>query len=153
MEAVRNEEMTIVRNATRAYLFVQIRSAIANSVSQFFHFGLKDNSFGYVIVQLPNGEFRTQAAPERFDLRPAGQVMVYGGVAIALGYIVAIARSLSAVEWATLRLLLAGLVANAMITGGLSTITSRYQSRVIWVVPVVALGLWLARRSRPLTAP
>ncbi len=151
MEAVRGEEMTIVRNATRAYPFVQIRSAIANSVTQFFRFGLEDNSFGYVIVQLPNGEFRTHAAPERVDLRPVGQVMVYGGVAIALGYIAAIARSLSAVEWGTLRLMLAGLVANAMVTGALSSITSRYQSRVIWVVPVVALGLWLARRSRPST--
>ncbi|HPU14475.1 MAG TPA: hypothetical protein PK808_00175 [Polymorphobacter sp.] len=147
MEAVRNEEMTIVRNATRAYPWVQIRSAIANSVTQFFRFGLEDNSFGYVIVQLPSGEFRTRAAPERVDLRPVGQVMVYGGVAVALGYIAAIARSLTAVEWGTLRLMLAGLVANAMVTGALSSITSRYQSRVIWVVPVVALGLWLARRS------
>lgn len=147
MEAIRAEEMTIVRAATRAYPLVQARAMLTNAATQFMRFGLEDNSFGYVIVERGPHDFRVHAVPERFDLRPAGQVMVYGGVVLALIYILAVARTLTAAEWGTLRLLLAGLAANALVTGGLSNLTSRYQSRVIWVVPVVALGLWLARRS------
>ncbi len=44
--------------------------------------------------------------------------------------------------------LLAGLVANAVATGGLSGVFPRYQARIAWLLPVVAMLLLLPPRRR-----
>lgn len=147
MERVRAEEMTIVRAATTQYPLVQIKAAAKNAVAQFVRFGLADNSFDFVVLQAPNGQYSVHRTTERLALRGFGDAMIYGGVLISLLYLISIARRLTRDEAGTLRMLLFGLVVNAAITGALSTLTSRYQSRVIWVLPVVALGFWLARRQ------
>jgi hypothetical protein len=148
MERVRAEEMTIVRAATAQYPLVQIKAAAVNAVAQFFRFGLADNSFDFVVLQAPDGHYSVHRTTERLALRDFGRTMIYGGVLLSLLYLISISRRLSLDEAGTLRMLLFALVVNAAITGALSTLTSRYQSRVIWVLPVVALGLWLARRQR-----
>ncbi|MGL4543238.1 MAG: hypothetical protein ACRCUI_12080, partial [Polymorphobacter sp.] len=153
MEAIRAEEMIIVRAAIAAYPWVQIKAVAKSSVKQFFRFGLKDNSFEFIIVKPPNGDYRIVRATEPHAIRPAIDIMIFGGIGLAVAYLLSIARSLGTVEAGTLRLVLAGLVANAAVMGGISAVTDRYQGRVIWVLPVMALGFWLARRAQTPVAP
>lgn len=46
-----------------------------------------------------------------------------------------------------------GLLLNAAVTGGLSAVHARYQSRVIWLVPLAACATVLAVRRRPVPTP
>jgi uncharacterized membrane protein YtjA (UPF0391 family) len=50
-------------------------------------------------------------------------------------------------ERALLFVVIIGLVANAFIFGGLSAPADRYQARVIWLVPLLALLYVLNRRT------
>jgi hypothetical protein len=46
-------------------------------------------------------------------------------------------------------ILIGGVVANAAVTGILSTPHDRYQARVIWLIPLLAMIVLLRRRRRP----
>jgi len=147
MAAMRGEEALILRRTFCAYPGAQLRAAAANFGRQLIVFGLQDTSFGKVVEAQPDGKYVLVEIVERLDLRDPFTLLIYAGAAAALVYLASIRRSWSRSEVALVGLLVTGLVANAAIMGILSAVADRYQSRVIWVLPVMALAFWLARRT------
>ena len=87
------------------------------------------------------------------DKMPKAFVWTVTGVTTSLGLILLIPFALIAArrrDWNALGLLaavIAGIVANAALAGALSDVHDRYQSRVVWIVPVVEVLLvlrWIA---------
>jgi hypothetical protein len=76
--------------------------------------------------------------------------VVLAAAAVAIVVIVARWRRLiPSATWQFLYIAAAGLLVNALATGGLSTVHDRYQNRVIWIVPLAAIVLALTvYRSR-----
>lgn len=147
MDAIRREEPIILARAARAYPLYQINKAAVAFGRQLLRFDLNDTRFIRQVVRGPDGEISLEPAKERATVHEIANLATYAGIAAALIYLIFIARRLRPGEGAVLLLLLAGLLGNAAVTGILSGVAHRYQARIIWVVPVVALGFWMARRA------
>ena len=147
MEAIRREEPIIVARAARAYPLHQAAKAAAAFGRQLLRFDLTDTTFTRQVVRAADGEISFAPAAERAQVRGIANLVTYAGIAAALIYLAMIARRLRRGEGTVLLLLAAGLLGNAAVTGILSGVAHRYQGRIIWVVPVVALGFYLARRA------
>lgn len=80
-------------------------------------------------------------------------VVLYVWVLAALAYLLVLAGrwQTGAARQGDLRRLLgwiaAGIVVNAVVCGALSAVDCRYQARVIWLLPLLALLVWLVRSS------
>ncbi len=96
----------------------------------------------YDAARQPRGELPGAAAP---FLWPHGPVLVLGAVLAALAWW----RAAKAGDLRRLGLvvgLLVGVTANAFATGGLSKPHLRYEARILWLMPVVAVLALLPRR-------
>ena len=154
MERIRAEESTIVRRAAMAYPFVQIRQALANSVEQFFSMGPRELVFGLRLAgEKPD---LVSAEADRPTLKAAGRVLMYVSFFASLLLLFLVRRRLTAAERAALAISAVGLVVNAAVCGALSGVTERYQARVAWVIPALALAilarLWSARAPAQVAA-
>ena len=149
MEAIRREEPVIVSRAARAYPLYQITRAASAFGRQLWHFDLADTDFTRQVVRAAEGSITLQSVTENVGARRVANLAAYGGVAAAIVYLLwlGLSRRLRRGEGGLLLLALAGLAGNAAVTGILSGVAHRYQARIIWVVPVVAIGFFLARRS------
>lgn len=157
--AVRSQELAVLVRAVAAYPLLQLEAALRNAGHQLARFGLSDLVLGrgaavtaedYTFVYLP-------ASPAaRHGLWPF-TVAVYGVTAVSI-------VTLAGWSWhqrrhrlmPVLLFVFSGLVLNAILCGALSGPHDRYQARVIWLVPLMALAVSLGRSpalSRARDAP
>jgi hypothetical protein len=111
-------------------------------------FGLGDTAWGRVIDG-KRGEFEWEAG-SRGDKNLAVIDVIQKFFVLASSVLILVFLARDGLrtgdrERAVIFVLVVGLIANAAIFGGLSVPTDRYQMRVIWIVPMVAALLWLAR--------
>ena len=153
MERIRAEESTIVRRAAMAYPAEQIRRSAGNSFAQFFEFGLRSLIFG---VRMVAGEDPSiiQSSTDRPRLRKAGEVIIYAGCFAAIVLLWIVRRRLTRAEMAAISVAVVGLATNAIVCGVLSAVTDRYQGRVVWVLPalaiIIAARIWSGSQSAAL---
>ncbi len=147
MEAIRQEEMLIVSRAVREYPFAQAGAALRNFALQMASFGLKEVAFDKYIVPVKDTRFAYRDAPQPVAIKPVFVWIIYLGVAASIGWLVANRKRMAPRFRLAIWIVVGGIVANAGITGVLSAVADRYQGRVIWILPVLALSLWLARRG------
>jgi hypothetical protein len=153
MAQVRAEEWTILRGAFLAYPAAQTASLLGNAARQSVELGLGsiraadglDEGFGR--VRGPQREAARELLT-RFDA-----LVVWGSWAavLAAGALAIVARPERRAVLAVAAVV-AGLLLNAAIFGGLSAPAERYQARVIWVLPFVLLAVAadaLAARAAP----
>ena len=149
MDRIRAEEGAIVRRAAMAYPGDQIRRSIRNSFAQFFEFGLHGLVFGQTMIPGDDPSIATTSA-DRPNLRAFGKAVIYLGVLASVLMLVMLRRRMKAEEIAAIAVALVGLLANATVCGTLSGVTDRYQGRVIWVLPalalIIALRVWTDRQ-------
>ena len=151
MDQVRAEEPVILLRALQEYPVEQIGSLLYNSFDQFVSFGLED--FGQVrLDRLDNG--RVQFAFTRDRDRTIFVVFNVIHVTVLVLPLAVIAMMFYRRQFrpedravSVYLVILATLVANAMIYGGLSEPADRYQTRLVWVVPVLTDVFWLRRRT------
>ncbi|MFM9976702.1 MAG: hypothetical protein ACKVOP_01475 [Sphingomonadaceae bacterium] len=144
MERVREEEMLIVRRAASEYPLAQLASASTNLAGQLWEMGLTGLRFGNALDLRSDGAVDfAEISPDRPMLRKTSEVLGYLAFGIALAFAWARRKRLTRTEVALLGLAVIGLVLNAGICGVLSAVTDRYQGRVAWVLPAVALAIWL----------
>jgi hypothetical protein len=154
MDRIRAEEGTIVRRAALAYPAEQIGRSLGNGVLQLLEFGPGDLVFG----QRMSGAERVspvQVSLDRPGLRAAGKILTYASFIGSVVFLAIIRRRLTIAEISALGVVAAGLLANAAVCGALSGVADRYQGRVAWVLPAVAVMILLrvrGRRSRPATS-
>jgi hypothetical protein len=154
MERIRAEESTIVRRAAMEYPVHQLSRAATNVVWQFFAFGTDDLVFGGRIAGDLDDPSLVQAQPDNRMLKTVSEVLIYLSFAAGIALLFALRRRLRSVEIAAISIALLGLLANAAVCGILSAVTDRYQGRVAWILPVLALIIWLRVRAeaKPATA-
>ena len=157
--AVKAEEGAILRAAIAADPFGQIRASLANAATQLGRFGLEDFVLGrgaevtsddYTFLYLPR-------APAAVWGLGGFTALIQATAALSLLTVLALLwrrrRGWAGVPPALF--VLGALLLNAAICGALSGPHPRYQSRVVWLLPLLAGGLLLgapAALSRPARA-
>lgn len=148
MERIRKEEGTIVRAAAAEYPMLQLRSSISNSLRQFASFGLGKVDFRSALVAGPTGRVElVEVTEDRPQLRFWMSFVIYVAFGASLVGIFLLRRRLTRLEWGTLVVAVAGLAGNAAICGILSGVSDRYQARVAWTIPLLAMLILLRWRN------
>ena len=148
MERIRAEESLIVRRAAMEYPVEQFRLSAKNIARQLTMFGPDDLEFGQRLVGQEDPTL-TQISANRPGLTAVGEIVVYLSFALSVLFLIAIRWVLRPVEIASIAIVVIGLLANAAICGILSGVTDRYQARVVWLLPAVAILILLRIRSEP----
>ncbi|MBZ5528206.1 MAG: hypothetical protein LAN71_09945 [Acidobacteriia bacterium] len=159
-ELLRQEEMPFVLATLRAYPREQLSASAANFREQLITFGLEDyfpNQWVSDVFErvLPGSrphylETRQarRALPDEFS-STAQEWAVMASLAIIAILTTLLWRGRSPTLLGLASLIIFVLLANALVTGVLSDVLDRYQSRVIWLLPLLAglsLMEWLDHR-------
>ena len=147
MERIRAEESMIVRRAAMEYPVQQLRRSATNIFLQFFYFGTDDLVFGDRIAGGTDDPTLVRAHPDDRLLKTASEVLIYLGFAASTVLLFAARQRLRPVEVAAISVATIGLLANAAVCGILSAVTDRYQGRVAWILPALALIILLRIRA------
>ncbi len=144
VDALRAEETQILIGAFRAYPAEQTWAFVGNGVQQLLAFGTDDFRWGNARPGA-DGKLVTDmfaGAGNRTGLDRVGTIQTLA-VLLAVAAIIALVLKdrLTARpdERALLFIVLVGLLANAAVFGGLSAPVDRYQARIIWLVPMLAM--------------
>jgi hypothetical protein len=146
--AVRTQELALLVRAIASHPLLQLEAALRNAGLQLVRFGLADLVLGrgaavtlqdYTFLYLP------VAPAARHGLRPF-TIVIYVATAISACVLaVWFWRAARNPMTPVLGFILMGVVLNGILCGVLSGPHDRYQARVIWLVPLLALALSLAR--------
>ncbi len=158
VQHVKDEELAVVLSATREYPLWQLRRSFGNFVWQLLTFDLYsfdgqdsyDRSVSQVLRSQHGKYLESRQHARSLPLRALtwmqeGLVWVGLGLAVRLSHRAWRAGLVRLVELTAVVGL--GVIGNAFVTGVLSTVLGRYQSRVVWLVVAVAL-LLAAANSR-----
>ena len=148
MERIRAEESLIVRRAAMEYPVEQLRLSARNIARQLTMFGPDDLEFGQRLVGRADPTL-ARIGPNRPQLTTFGEVVVYLSFLLSALLLVAVRRKVQPVEKGAIAIVVIGLLANAAICGILSGVTDRYQARVVWLLPALAIFILLRIRSDP----
>ena len=141
LDRIRDEEFLVLARAFREYPVEQSVSLFGNAALQIVQVGL-----GGIRVDTYEGasDERARAVVRTFD-----QIVPWATWAgAALLAWLALRRRLSRTELEAAAVVVAGLLVNAAIFGGLSAPVDRYQSRAIWLLPALAGVFFAAHTNR-----
>jgi hypothetical protein len=150
MDQIRIEEPVIVLAAARAYPLTEAYGLARNIIRQLYHFW-PALTFGTEPIRDSSGFIELR---ETSKARAAGpQWLGYGmeaTIALSAAFLAFLYGRLARHERAALLLLILALLGNAVVCVAFSGVSDRYQARVIWLVPLFAVGFGLRiyRRSR-----
>ncbi|MBN8831829.1 MAG: hypothetical protein J0G94_14700 [Sphingomonadales bacterium] len=153
MQALRDEEPAIVWDMLRSAPFRIGWIATEDVLRQLATFDLGGLTFGQRVQESSpvTIEFVKAHAPWRFPLRLVDGLSIASVLLSLVAFALWLRRSNRNAALATM--LIGGVVANAAICSMLSTVASRYQARVVWLLPLAALLLWAGRRGSRLALP
>ena len=81
-------------------------------------------------------------------------MIIYAGCFAAIVLLWIVRRRLTRAEMAAISVAVVGLATNAIVCGVLSAVTDRYQGRVVWVLPalaiIIAARIWSGSQSAAL---
>jgi hypothetical protein len=146
MDAIRAEEPEIVAAAARAYPLQQAFIAFKSFGRQMISFGLYDLRFNTHLAFGYGETVRLEVDSKPPTIQRAFLYVIYGGVAASLAYLAWLMRRPRRNEAAMVLLVVITMLSNAAVTGILSAVAHRYQARVVWLLPALAIGLFIARR-------
>lgn len=146
MDRIRAEESEIVLRSTLQYPWVQIEQIAIAIPEQIVAIGMSEIRFNRQIIPDGKGSIRMVVVSENRD---AAVVMVekltYISVVLASIYLLMSLRAMTSAQRGALLLIVTGLLVNAMICAIFSAVSDRYQSRIIWLIPLFALCLLFSR--------
>jgi len=160
------EELPLVLATVRAYPGAQFRISLANFGTELTEFGLWDftpnpwieSELDKVLPGTLPRYLRTRQAQSRLPTVFLTGVQQWVVLASALAILVCVPLLWSWRRWRILGLvavLIPTVIANAFLTAVLSEVDSRYQARVVWLIPLAAglivLDLLDRRRERRAT--
>lgn len=149
-ETIRAEQLEIVRNAALARPWLQLKSSLRN-----IWLNLTDINLAAVRTDLQwqyDGDpIETNDSSTMALIKYISTNLIYLSTVIAIGIILVLAIWFG---WSSVpeivTFVFVALVLNAGITGVVSGSSSRYQARVVWLLPLVAMGYIAIVRRRPL---
>lgn len=139
---IRAEEMPLVLAAAKAYPFDQFRAAIGNTLALLGHFGTDDFHVDGR-MRIEDGQFVYSEA----DFHPVPGFIADIQYAAVVAAVIALLTAFAGgdrVAPHVRRLIVfvaAGLVINAGMCGAIAGVFARYQARVVWVLPALALAV------------
>jgi hypothetical protein len=154
---IANEQYTIV---LRSFLYAPLAelSAIAgNFGQQVVHFGVEEFEVDDSLRSFVATSFGGAIANAFMNSRIVARGINLSALSI-LHYVVVVAsvvllalrfRTLEPDLRATILIVLAGMLLNALVTGAISTPDHRFQARVIWLLPALATLVEARRLARP----
>ncbi len=145
--AIRAEELLVLRRAFAEYPLQQLYSLSRNALLQLSRAGTADLQL-YDPKALVENANPVPLNLDRGLLDTAGvvhQLMYAIGALAILVCLVGRNRMRSRPALGMVAVLVGGLLANAAIFGGLSAPVDRYQARIAWLVPGLAMLLWHRR--------
>ena len=145
LDRIRAEEMIIVTRAAREYPMAQIRTAFVNSYEQIIRIGIPAVSLGHKMMRDDDGTWQISKTTGDYHrlvqpIETMQIVVVYLSLGM-LAYLLVWRNSAKANELRVIALISAALLANAVICGVLSGPADRYQGRLIWLAPMIAVVL------------
>ena len=147
MQALRDQEPAIIWDMARTAPIGIASVLITDLARQLATFDLDGVSFGHTTRQVSPVaiEFIADRKYWTFPLKLL-QGLTVGAVLLSLvAFAFWLRRHNRNAVLATM--LIGGVLANAAICSMLSAVASRYQARVIWLIPLAALLLWAGRRE------
>ena len=148
---ISDQEMEVVWAAVRAYPLDQAWASMRGFVYQLGLFALKPFWWGHLDFSNPR-----DPRPPRPPSQESGffigfsvihYVVVIASVLVLVGVSVSQIRPLPREHLALVVFVGLGIIGNAAICGILSSPADRYQSRVIWLLPLLAAASVIARMS------
>ncbi len=141
LDRIRAEEQEILLRAAERYPSAQASSMFENSMRQLVQIGFGDNYIDQRIARDRSGDISLQRVPA-----PGGQAALHLlgwatllSTALALIALLLFVRRLDHDRRVVLALVVLGLLLNAVICAVFSGVTDRYQARVVWLLPLLAL--------------
>lgn len=148
MNRIREEEQEILVEAAKAYPGEQSSATLHNIALQTVYFGLNEARFDERIELDDTGA--PYLVPTGADHEGLATIVEWLSILSAFGGILWLGwrfRRLAREEQAMVVLVLCGLLGNAVICAVFSGVAERYQARVIWLVPLLALSFALRPRQ------
>lgn len=148
LDRVRAEERTILIETTKRYPLQQLYLVAHDVPEQLIVFRLNyfrydseivRNAAGDIILRTPPGEARQSALYA--GLEAVNDAMVTLGLLALLW----MWRGMSSAQRCVIVIMLTGLLANAAVCAIFSGVAPRYQARVVWLIPWLALAIGWAR--------
>jgi hypothetical protein len=157
---LRREELPLALATLRAYPRQQLAVSAANAWQQLTGFGLDDfDSNAYMQSNLntviPNGRAAFDRTLQAHDATPWHPFTIAQNLTVLASLLATLALLPQTISRRNTRLLglvtiiLTAVILNAILTGVLSEVDSRYQARIVWLIPLLASQLLLARKKVP----
>ena len=149
-QQLRREEMPLVFATVRVFPVAQLRASLQNAWEQFLDIDIADfgNSTwmeGSLDRVMPGSEARYRRSLQSRSAVPSDFFSDLAEWTVGISFLVVICTIPLLWRWRARHLLgmvfvvLPVLVLNAIFTGALSGIDARYQARVVWLVPLMAV--------------
>ena len=149
LDRIRAEESTIIWRTTLAYPGAQLANIVHDIPSQLIAFDVKTRQYFTSIVTEADGKpavLGNNIQDEKPLLRWLNIFMTIG-VLISTVFLALRLRRMTLQERGLLAMLFAGLLINASVCALFSGVASRYQARVIMILPLVAIAIAMNRRE------
>ena len=157
---LRREELPLALGILRAYPRRQLAVSASNAWQQLIGFGLDDfdnNDYmqSNLNTVLPNARAAYDRSLQARDATPWHLFTIAQNITVAVSLLAILALLPQAVRHrdtcllGLTTILVTAVVLNAVLTGALSEVDSRYQARIIWLLPLLALLQLLARKKVP----
>lgn len=161
-EAISRESDAILKGVLTEFPLEQARASAGNVLRQFFDVGVKEYGLGLggVARNVPgmesilNAYADSRIAEKTMPLALISTVMLAAYLAgfAGLGALALTKRALPRASLEITIFIVAGVIINAAVSGVIAGVFDRYQGRVAWLIPFVALLLWLQWRSATTSA-
>jgi len=149
LDRVRAQESEIVLHAALEHPFLQIRQNLVNILRQLLAFDFQHIRFNTIITPDASGTLvlkYVKVAPH-----PSAQTVAFIGkitVALSCIFLFLQLRRVGPSMRVLFLVVIGGVFANAVICAVFSGVANRYQSRVIWLLPLLAVCAYYASRKR-----
>ncbi len=147
LDRIRAEENSILVESTKRYPLQQLFVVVHDVPEQFVRFSLNYFRYGSTIVRNAKGDIilRNPGSGEDPALlhildRLTLITVIAGTLALGVWW-----RGMSIAQRGMVMILVIGLLANAAVCAIFSGVAARYQARLIWLVPWMALAIGFAR--------
>ena len=139
MDRIRAEEAEVVLAATRAYPFEELKRLGGNFARQLVLFRPGVGLDARIVLDQDENPVLVPAQNDRTWVGVVGTLSIVGLIA-ALGFLFIRSRTIRILQPMT-GLVLCGILMNDAICVYFSGVTDRYEARVIWLIPLLALAV------------
>src|SRR3954454_885015 len=146
MDRIRAEEADVVLAATRAYPFEEFKRLGRNYARQLVLFRPGVGLDQRIVLDQAQNPVLVPAQYDRTWVDLVGTLSIVGLIG-ALGFLFVRSRTIRILR-PMVALVLCGILLNDAICVYFSGVTDRYEARVIWLIPLLALAAWTVAGKR-----